>query len=65
MVASACSDGYVSLGRIGRMLLAEEMEDAYEVTLPGSPGSSSDDVGAEKRPQPLAVSMHGDFSTLR
>ncbi|KZW02973.1 cadmium ion transporter [Exidia glandulosa HHB12029] len=65
MVASSCSDGYVSLGRIGKMLLAEEMEDAYEVTLPSSPGSSSDEIDKVKKPQPLAVSMHGDFTWER
>ncbi|EJD44619.1 ATP-dependent bile acid permease [Auricularia subglabra TFB-10046 SS5] len=64
MVASACSDGYVSLGRISRMLLAEEMEDAYDITLP-SASSSDDDVALTKKPKPLAVSMHGSFTWER
>lgn len=64
MVASACSDGYVSLGRIGRLLLAEEMEDSYEVA-PASASSSSDELADEKKPRPLAVRMHGDFTWER
>ncbi|KZT57357.1 hypothetical protein CALCODRAFT_434214 [Calocera cornea HHB12733] len=45
LVFTACTDAYIALGRIGKMMVAEELEEPYSV-----------DPAA-----PLAVSAEGDF----
>ncbi|KAH7103342.1 ATP-dependent bile acid permease [Auriculariales sp. MPI-PUGE-AT-0066] len=64
MIASAVSDSYVSLQRIAKLLLADEMEDAYETTLAEAEEDSSVD-GEINKTQTLAVSMHGSFTWER
>lgn len=69
--SAQCSDGYVSLQRIARMLMADELEDVYPIVdAPATPDSASeeDELSKEKKhgvAAPPAVVVKGTFTWER
>ncbi|KZW02976.1 multidrug resistance-associated ABC transporter [Exidia glandulosa HHB12029] len=70
LVAAACSDGYVSLQRIAKMLMADELEDVYPIVdsapTPDSASASEDDELMKEKKHgsvaPPAVVVKGTFT---
>jgi len=66
LVAAACSDGYVSLLRIARMLMSNEIEDVYQIIRDGQEADeSNDELSKDKAREVPAINVQGSFTWER